>query len=189
FKQTHSKIEQHGILPKNTYNLDEKGFLIGCLQKQRRIFNREAYKQGKLIGAGQDGNRDWITVLAGICMDGTVLPAGLIYSADTFNIQDSWLEGFNPKEDTTFFASSSSGWTNEELGVEWLINIFDRFTKQKAQKGRDPRLLFVDGHNSHLSMAFLDYCLKHRIHIAKFPPYSTHQLQPLDVSLFGPLAT
>ncbi|KAF2228322.1 hypothetical protein EV356DRAFT_554103 [Viridothelium virens] len=38
-------------------------------------------------------------------------------------------------------------------------------------------------------MAFLDYCLKHRIYIAKFPPYLTHQLQPLDVSLFRLLAT
>ncbi|KAF2228340.1 hypothetical protein EV356DRAFT_538477 [Viridothelium virens] len=35
FDLTYLKVEQHGILPKNTYNLDEKGFLIGCLQKQR----------------------------------------------------------------------------------------------------------------------------------------------------------
>ena len=156
--------------------MDKKGFLIGYIQKQRRIFYREALEQGKLLGVAQDGSREFITVLAAVCMDGTALPAGLIYSADTFNIQDSWLDGFDPKEDSTFFASSPSGWTNEQLGVEWLTTIFDRFTKAKARNGRDPRLLFVDGHSSHLSMAFLDYCLKNRIHIAKFPPHSTHRL-------------
>ena len=42
------------------------------------------------------------------------------------------------------------------------------------------RLLIVDGHSSHVNMKFLVLIL---------PPHSTHRLQPLDVSLFSPLAT
>jgi hypothetical protein len=42
----------------NIYNIDEKGFLIGKLQKTPRIFTRELYKQGNLTGADQDGNYD-----------------------------------------------------------------------------------------------------------------------------------
>ena len=38
-------------------------------------------------------------------------------------------------------------------------------------------------------MKFLDWCEKHRILLAVYPPHSTHRLQPLDVSLFSPLAT
>ena len=38
-------------------------------------------------------------------------------------------------------------------------------------------------------MRFLEYCNKHRILVAVYPPHSTHRLQPLDVSLFSPLAT
>jgi hypothetical protein len=53
-----AKIEQYGVLPQNTYNMDEKGFLIGILQKVKRIFNKDSEKRGKLIGAGQDGNRE-----------------------------------------------------------------------------------------------------------------------------------
>src|SRR4051794_6719378 len=82
-----------------------------------------------------------------------------------------------------------SGWTNDELGYEWLTNIFDRETKQKAHQGRDWRLLVVDGHGSHINMKFLDYCDFHRILVAVYPPRSTHRLQPLDVSLFAPFAT
>jgi hypothetical protein len=37
-------------------------------------------------------------------------------------------------------------------------------------------------------MKFLDYCELHRILVAVYPPHSTHRLQPLDVSLFNPLA-
>ncbi|KAF2233433.1 hypothetical protein EV356DRAFT_560004 [Viridothelium virens] len=116
---------------------------------------------------------DLITVLAAICMDGTELPPALIYSAKTHNLQDLWIKAFNPKEDLMFFASLLSSWTNKELG--------------KAQNGKDPWLLVVNGYSSHLSMAFLNYCLKHQIYITKLPPYSTHQLQPLDVGLFSPL--
>ncbi|KJZ68687.1 hypothetical protein HIM_11922 [Hirsutella minnesotensis 3608] len=37
-------------------------------------------------------------------------------------------------------------------------------------------------------MDFLEWCDQHRIIVAVFPPHSTHRLQPLDVSLFGPLS-
>jgi hypothetical protein len=32
------KMEQYNIQPQNYYNIDEKGFLIGYLQKVRKIF-------------------------------------------------------------------------------------------------------------------------------------------------------
>ena len=38
-------------------------------------------------------------------------------------------------------------------------------------------------------MRFLDWCKANRILVVAFPPHSTHRLQPLDVSLFSPLAT
>jgi hypothetical protein len=66
--------------------MDEKGFLLGVLQKARRVFNKEAYESGKLLGAGQDGNREWITLLATLCQDGTFLPLALIYQALTGDI-------------------------------------------------------------------------------------------------------
>ena len=38
-------------------------------------------------------------------------------------------------------------------------------------------------------MNFLEWCDLHNIYICAFPPHTTHRLQPLDVSLFAPLAT
>ena len=168
--------------------MDEKGFLIGVLQKTKRVFDIDHFRSGKLIGAGQDGNREWITLIGSICMDGTYPPPSIIYQADSGNLQDSWLDGFDPKEQGCFFSSSHTGWTNEELGLSWLTKVFDPSTKKKARFGREHRLLFVDGHNSHINMRFLEYCGQHKILIATYPAHSTHRLQPLDVGLFSPLA-
>jgi hypothetical protein len=64
--------------------------------------------------------------------------------------------------------------------------VFDRHTAAKAR--RQWRLLILDGHGSHLTPKFLEYCDAHRILLMIFPPYSTHSLQPLDVVLFAPLS-
>jgi len=156
--------------------MDEKGFLIGVLQKQKRVFNRQLFEKGKLLGTAQDGNREWITILGCICADGSYLPPGIIYQATTGNLQDTWLDDFHPEEQTAYFASSSSGWTSEDLGYSWLTTLFDRYTKEKARKGRDWRLLYVDGHNSHLNMRFVNYCEAHRILLMVFLPHVTHRL-------------
>ena len=168
--------------------MDEKGFLIGVLRKMRRVYSKEAFQKGNIIAAGQDGNREWITLVASICMDGSWIPPTLIYQAVSGDVQNTWVTEVNPIDHNVHFASTATGWTNENLGFEWLTNIFDRFTKEKARQGRDYRLLILDGHNSHLNMRFIDWCGLHRIILAFFPSHSTHRLQPLDVSLFGPLA-
>ncbi|KAF2839983.1 DDE-domain-containing protein [Patellaria atrata CBS 101060] len=105
------------------------------------------------------------------------------------NIQDVWLQDYKLKEHNVSFASSPTCWTNNHLGMEWLTNVFEPQTKAKARQARDWRLLLVDGHGSHLTLPFVDYCIKHRIILANFPPHSTHKLQPLDVSLLSPLST
>jgi len=128
-------------------------------------------------------------LLACICQDGTTLPPFLIYQGKKGQVQDTWLTDFDPEHHSAFFSTSESGWTTHELGKEWLVGIFDRFTKTKARNGRDYRLLIMDGHSSHINMAFLEWCDQHRIIVAIFPPHSTHRLQPLDVSLFSPLST
>jgi hypothetical protein len=64
--------------------------------------------------------------------------------------------------------------------------VFDRHTKEKARQSY--RLLILDGHGSHVTMDFIEYCDQHKILLAIFPPHSTHRLQPLDVCMFKPLS-
>src|ERR1700749_3266514 len=77
---------------------------------------------------------------------------------------------------------SKKGWTNGEMGVEW-IKEFDQHTEVKAN-GRH-RLLLVDGHNSHYTRGFLEYARTHKILVLCYPAHTTHVLQGLDVVVFA----
>jgi hypothetical protein len=152
----------------------------------QKVFTTDLYKQGKLIGAGQDGSREWITVVATICADGTNLSPTLIYKAVSGDLRDTWLDDFEPSRQNCYFTSSPNGWTSDELGYSWLTGLFEKETAVKAK--RSWRLLLVDGHGSHVNMKFLTWCEQHRILVAIYPLHSTHRSQPLDVSVFAPLA-
>ena len=187
FQQLGGKIDFYEVEPKHTYNMDEKGFIIGAVGRQKRIFSKRLFKKKQFKQMLQDGNREWISLLACVCADGTALPPALIYAADSKNIQDTWVEDVKVGEHMAFFGVSGSGWSNDGLGLAWLQQVFERFTAAKAR--RKYRLLLMDGHGSHLTEEFLEYCHRHKILLGIYPPHSTHTLQPLDVVMFKPLST
>ena len=181
------KIKEYNIEPRHTYNMDEKGFLTGVIGRSKRVFSRRMWERKEVRAARQDGSREWVTLLACACADGTALPPSLIYQATNKDIQSSWVEDIKAGTHTVHVSSSPSGWTNNDLGLAWLEQVFDRYTKAKAR--RSYRLLILDGHGSHITMDFINYCDQHRILLAILPPHSTHTLQPLDVVLFKPLSS
>jgi hypothetical protein len=85
-------MEQYSTQPQNCYNMDEKGFLISHLQKVRRIFPKALLQQQRLLDTGQDGSREWITLIAIICADKSSLPPALIYKVISGDLRDSWLQ-------------------------------------------------------------------------------------------------
>ena len=50
-----------------------------------------------------------------------------------------------------------------------------------------PLLLLLDGHSSHFEPQSIEFARQNDIVIFCLPPHTTHECQPLDVSLFGPL--
>ena len=48
-------------------------------------------------------------------------------------------------------------------------------------------MLVLDGHKSHKSTEFQEYCRSHDIITICLPPHSSHLTQPLDVACFAPL--
>jgi hypothetical protein len=182
------KLEKYNIQVYNIYNFDEKGFLIGFSRTKKRVVSIEALKSKRVAGASQDGNREFITLIASICADGSHLPPTLIYQGESYDLQDTWLDEFDDSAHHAFFACSKNGWSDDTLGLDWLRQVFDRTTKEKTSI-RDRRLLIVDGHSSHVNLPFIEYADMNRILLAVFPPHSTHRLQPLDIGLFSPLAT
>lgn len=50
-------------------------------------------------------------------------------------------------------------------------------------------MLILDNHETHLSPAVLDKASDAGIVVVTFPPHTSHRLQPLDLSVYGPLKT
>ena len=101
-------IEKYNITADNVYNWDEKGFLIGMASAVKQIMTLEALESGRITHASQDGSREFISLLACICANGTALPPALIYRGDSKTLQDTWLEDWSVDQQA-FFAVSSNG--------------------------------------------------------------------------------
>jgi hypothetical protein len=129
-----------------------------------------------------------VTVIASIYQDMTALPPLVVYTAATNNILDTWVQELQTDQREIYFTTSQTGWTNNDIGFEWLTTIFDYHTKERALNGLRWRLLFADSHSSHLNMPFIDWCGQNRILLMAYHSHSTYRLQPLDVSLFNPLS-
>jgi hypothetical protein len=114
------------------------------------------------------------------------LPPSLIYQSAASAIRSRWVEDIEASEHSVHVTSSPSGWTNNDIGLAWLEQVFDRYTKEKARQSY--RLLILDGYGSHVTMDFIEYCDQQKILLAIFPPHSTHTLQPLDICMFKPLS-
>ena len=82
---------------------------------------------------------------------------------------------------------SESGWTNNELTVDWFEKVFlpNALAKRKTD---DPIVLYIDGHESHETDAIRKLAFAHGIIVIAFPAKCTHRLQPLDVVIYSQTA-
>jgi len=81
FSLLQQKIKKYSIKSHHTYNIDEKGYLLGITTRSKRIFSRQEYKRKAVRQAIQDSNHEWISLLACIYADGSALDLALIYKA------------------------------------------------------------------------------------------------------------
>ena len=61
---------------------------------------------------------------------------------------------------------------------------FEKFCSHITER---PLLIIYDGHLSHVSISLIEKARQEDITILKLPPHVTDNIQPLDVSCFGPL--
>ncbi|KAF7574180.1 hypothetical protein PtrM4_058030 [Pyrenophora tritici-repentis] len=95
FELLHQKITEYHLEARDIYNMNEKGFLI------------------EVRASLQDGSRDFLTLLACCCADGSSLPPSLIYAAAKGAIRSSWIEDIKAGEHKVFVSSSPTGWSND----------------------------------------------------------------------------
>jgi hypothetical protein len=162
--------------------------MIGITMRSKQVFSQRQWERKEVRTALQDGSHEGVTLLATVCADGTALSPANVYQSDNSILQALWAAKVDTEKHVCFISPSLSGWTNNELGSAWSEQVFECCTKQKACLGRNWCLLILDGHSSHLTFDFLDFCKAHRILVSVFTPHSTHTLQLLDIVCFKPLS-
>ncbi|KAM4058213.1 DDE superfamily endonuclease [Hirsutella rhossiliensis] len=159
FQSLHKVIQEKGIPPEDIWNMDETGFRIG-------------------VGKDQ---LESATAIEAISAGGAFIPAFLILSGQMHMTSWYQIPGLDPD---TAIRPTSTGYSNDEISLEWLQH-FDKHSAKTSRSSK--RLLILDGHGSHHTRQFIQYCDEHGIIPFGMPPNLTHLLQPLDVVVFQPL--
>ncbi|TKA64438.1 hypothetical protein B0A49_10136 [Cryomyces minteri] len=168
---------QHQYPPERVYNTDESGFAVGASQSSRALVNIRETSSWKRVGSRQE----WITAIECVSAAGVAVPPLIIFKAKHTNT--AWIPTHTPQN--WRFSTSSSGWTSDSHGYEWLTSVFEPLTRPNDLSAR--RLLVMDGHSSHITANVIALCMESAIDLLVLPPHCSHLLQPLDVGVFAPL--
>jgi hypothetical protein len=176
FRLVENTIAKYVIDLADIHNFDETGFMMGVIASGMVVTGTERRGRPKSV---QSGSREWITVIQAINAEGWAIPPFII-GAGQYHLANWYRESNLPGEWAV--ATSQNGWTDNEIGLEWLKH-FDRCTANRSTSRY--RLLILNGHESHHSVDFERYCKEKEIITLCMPPPSPHLLQPLDVGYFS----
>ncbi|EGU86246.1 hypothetical protein FOXB_03236 [Fusarium oxysporum f. sp. conglutinans Fo5176] len=176
FRLVENTVAKYGIQLDDMWNFDETGFMMGMIEPGMVVTSSERKGMPKKV---QPGNREWITAIEAINAEGQSIPPFIIGSGQ-YHLANWYRECDLPGD--WVIALSENGWTNNQLGLDWLRH-FERSTKDRSVGSY--RLLILDGHESHHSAEFMRYCEEKKIITLCMPAHASHLLQPLDVGCFG----
>lgn len=163
------KIEAHNI-----WNMDESA--LTTVQKPIAVV---AQRGTRNLGSVTSAERGVLVTLAlAVSAGGVCLPPFYVFPRAKFHDHFLASAGFGADG-----AANPSGWMKGEQFVKFLHH----FKKHAHPSLESPSLLILDNHESHMTFAGLDFCKENGIIILSLPPHTSHKLQPLDRSVFGPI--
>lgn len=130
-------MKDNKIQVENLWNMDEKGFLMGQVNRVKVIC-----KRGRGTPISQvDGSREWITVLEAVSATGISLPACIIWKGK-YHLAGKYIPGIGQLG--TRFACTPNGWTSNELAVEWLQLHFEPYKRPRYARTNCTCLYITD---------------------------------------------
>ncbi|XP_047135339.1 uncharacterized protein LOC124812561 [Hydra vulgaris] len=119
-----------------------------------------------------------VTMVTAVSASGNTVPPMFVFPRK--NYKDYF--GYNGPPDCNG-VDNGSGWVTDIKFKNFMQHLIRHVKPSNEYK----ILLILDNHSSHLHFETLNLAKENRIVIFSFPPHSSHKLQPLDVSVFGPL--
>lgn len=167
-------IEKDKFEPANIYNVDETG--VTTVQRPSKIVSTKGTKQVGAVTSAERGTL--ITLCVAVNALGNTIPPMFLFPRKRFK--------------PFFMTNAPVGSIGEANGSGWLdADTFFIYIKHFAKHARPSLqnriLLILDNHRSHLGLQTIDFCRENGIVLLSFPPHTSHKLQPLDRTVYGPL--
>jgi hypothetical protein len=95
-------------------------------------------------------SRTWTSFIEAITANGRALKPGIIFKGK--ELQGQWFKAELQKIADWFYITSTNGWTDNHIAVEWLEEVY--LPQTKPEDASDARLIIMDGHGSHATVGF-----------------------------------
>lgn len=174
FANLNTLMDKYKFSPARIFNADETG--ITTVQRPNKIYAKKGQKRVGFLTSWEKGKTT--TVMCSFSASGIYVPPMFIYARKRMA---DHLKNKGPPG--AIYRCSDNGWITEDLFIEWLKHFEDCVKISKE----DPVLLLLDNHSSHCSLNVYNFCKERGIIILTIPPHTSHRVQPLDVTFYGPL--
>lgn len=154
--------------------MDESGVTV--VHRPGKVLSRKGQKQIGKLTSGEKGQTT--TVICAVSASGIYVPPMMIFKRQRFT--NLLLQGSPPG---TVGACSPNGWVDSELFLTWLNHFISVVKPTQSRKV----ILILDGHSSHKTLAAVELARNSGVVMISLPPHTTHRVQPLDRTVFGPL--
>ncbi|XP_034065436.1 uncharacterized protein LOC117542069 isoform X1 [Gymnodraco acuticeps] len=141
----------------------------GCDRERNKASSITSAERGELV-----------TVVCAVNAAGNAIPPMFVFPRVRF--KDDFMIGAPPGAKG---ASTRTGWMNEDTWPEFLDHLI-----QHTQCTPDrPMLLILDNLKTHISLKAVEKAKSNSIVMLTLPPHTSHRMQPLDVTVYGPFKT
>ncbi|GBM67201.1 hypothetical protein AVEN_160797-1 [Araneus ventricosus] len=172
------EIKNHDLQdkPQNIFNVDETG--VQLINKVGKVVAKKGSNVVSKVSTAERG--EIISMEARCSVEGRFLPPILIFKGKNF--KQEFQDGLPPR--SMVYMNPKSAYINSKIVYNWLQLHF------LLRKAPGHNILILDGHCSHVSsILLLELTDRNEVSLFCLPPYTTHALQPLDKSFFGPFKT
>jgi len=163
--------------PNQIWNMDESGFST-VPTKVGKVISLKGSKRVGQVSSAERGTL--VTMALAVNASGNSIPPFFLFP--------------RKKMQTTFLENASCGSAGLANESGWMqqaefVSFIEHFIQFVRPSKDYPALLLLDNHASHLSITALDLAAENGITLLTFPPHCSHRMQPLDVSVYGPVKT
>lgn len=174
FDLLEEKYKSLNVEGRQIFNLDETGFTT--VQKMPKVIASKGVKQVGQMTSRERG--ELVTVCGIVSATGVALPPVFIFPRKKFQ-----QHMMNNAPEGSLGLVTDNGWMTSEN----FLSVIEHFVKHVQPSEKNPVVLVLDNHESHLSLQALTYAKENHVHIITLVPHTSNKTQPLDRTVYGPV--